>query len=593
MRLVVDRIEMSEFGVVPLSRPPTSADGTDGFAVGITSAGTWGDERLPSGSQSQRWSWWVARDDVDPRAVRSISLVFRVVDIAGPLRMLRHGYQSWSPSDVAVFGRDRDRSLAPGSLELIRAINQADQRVVEVDDELRSEWVTLLVDDTNAPVLVGFDGGDRHDGTLRLRTGPTGVELWCEAFLGDAVMVDGERLQLHEVLIAHDCAPDALLSAWAATVGTAGRARVEADHQVGWCSWYHYFHDVTERDITENLRRADAWPFDVFQIDDGFQSAIGDWLTTNDKFPSGLEHLASSIAARGRRPGLWLAPFLVAPDSRVAQDHPEWLARGVDGEPLPNMFNLPWGGGRGGIMYGLDPTMPEVREHLRSLAATVVAMGFTYLKLDFTFSPSFDGVWADSTYTPAQRVRAGFEAIRAGAGEQTFLLGCGVPLSNAVGIVDGNRIGADVAPSWELQSEVAMLAGYAETQPATRHAWSATAIRSFMHRRLWLNDPDCLMLRTEQTDLGVDAARTWARAVGVSGGMVLVSDDLALLDRSSRDLLDEAIDLGRRADDAARRGDVAIAPDLLERPQPTRLVSPAGQISVDLADGSSTFAPIG
>ena len=190
-------------------------------------------------------------------------------------------------------------------------------------------------------------------------------------------------------------------------------------------------------------------------------------------------------------------------------------------------------------------------------------------------------------------MRAGFEAIRAGAGEQTFLLGCGVPLSNAVGIVDGNRIGADVAPSWELQSEVAMLAGYTETQPATRHAWSATAIRSFMHRRLWLNDPDCLMLRTEQTDLGVDAARTWARAVGVSGGMVLVSDDLALLDQSSRDLLDEAIDLGRRADDAARRGDVAIAPDLLERAQPTRLVSPAGEISVDLADGSSTFTSIG
>lgn len=583
---------MPGFGRVPLSRPPTPTDGTEGFAVGIAAADGWG-VSAPPGAATRRWSWWIARDDARASAVRSVSLVFRVVDSVGSLRMLRHGYQSWSPSDVAVFGRDRDRSLEPGSIELIRAINQADQRVVEVDDELRSEWLTVLVDDSGAPILVGFDGGERHDGTLRLRTGPTGTELWCEAFLGDAVLVDGERRELHEVLIAENAGADELLAAWASTVGGLGGARVDAGHQVGWCSWYHYFHDVTERDIMSNLHLADSWPFDVFQVDDGFQSSIGDWLTTNERFPSGLEALAGAIAAQGRRPGLWLAPFLVAPDSQIARDHPEWLARGFDGEPLPNMYNLPWGGGRGGIMYGLDTTLPEVREHLRALAATVVDMGFTYLKLDFTFSPSFEGVWADRSYTPAQRVRAGFEAIRAGAGDTTFLLGCGVPLAHSVGIVDGNRIGADVAPAWSLPSEVALLAGYAETQPATCHAWAATATRSFMHRRLWLNDPDCLMLRTEQTDLAADAARTWAQAVGVSGGMVLVSDDLALLDRSSRSLLDEAIDLGRRADDAARRGDVAVAPGLLDHARPIRLTSAVGELVVDPGDGSSTFVPRG
>jgi len=593
MRLVLDRIEIPGFGTIPLSRRPTPSDGTTGFAVGITAGGSWGDSALPSGVNAERWSWWIARDDAAPQAIRSASMVFRVVDVAGRLRMLRHGYQSWSPSDVAVFGEDQDRSRIPGSIELIRAINQADQRVVEVEDELRSEWLTVLVDDANEPALVGFEGGDRHDGTLRLRTGQTGTELWCEAFLGDAVFVDGERGDLHDVLVGTGASAEALLDAWASKVGRVNSARVSAGHQVGWCSWYHYFHDVTQNDIESNLGLSDDWPFDVFQVDDGFQSAIGDWLTTNEKFPGGLEAMAASIAARGRRPGLWLAPFLAAPDSRVAREHPEWLARGFDGEPLVNMFNPPWEGGRDGLMYGLDTTLPEVQEHLRSLATTLVAMGYTYLKLDFTFSPSFDGVWADRSFTPAQRVRAGFDAIRSGAGDDTFLLGCGVPLAHSVGVVDGNRIGADVAPAWSLSEEVPMLAGYSGTQPATRHAWAATATRSFMHRRLWLNDPDCVMLRAEQTDLSAAAARTWAQAVGVSGGMVLVSDDLALLGDAAHVLLDEAISLSRQADEAARRGQVATAPGLLETAEPTTLRSAAGEVVVELADGSSIFNPIG
>ena len=52
--------------------------------------------------------------------------------------------------------------------------------------------------------------------------------------------------------------------------------------------------------------------------------------------------------------------------------------------------------------------------------------------------------------TPAQRVRAGYEAMRRGAGDDTFILGCGVPLANVVGVVDANRIGQDVAPLWTL-----------------------------------------------------------------------------------------------------------------------------------------------
>jgi hypothetical protein len=120
-------------------------------------------------------------------------------------------------------------------------------------------------------------------------------------------------------------------------------------------------------------------------------------------------------------------------------------------------------------------------------------------------------------------VRAGFDAVRRGAGDDAFLLGCGVPLSNVVGVVDGNRIGADVAPSWNTVNFETAAPGYERALPATVHSWQNTLARSFLHRKLWLNDPDCLMLRQSETQMTPAAVRTWAHAVAVSGGMALVS----------------------------------------------------------------------
>jgi alpha-galactosidase len=383
-----------------------------------------------------------------------------------------------------------------------------------------------------------------------------------------------------------------LLDAWVTPVGREQGARLDAPFQLGWCSWYQYFHEVDERAVRQNLSLAPSFGFDVFQVDDGFQSAIGDWLTTGAAFPAGVDGLATSIEAAGMQPGLWLAPFLAAPDSRVATEHPEWLATHVDGagahRPLYAWWNPAWGGGHDGFMYALDTSNPEVQEHLASVAAQLVEMGFTYLKLDFTFAPSVDGCWADAALTPAERVRAGFEAVRRGAGSDTFLLGCGAPMSHVVGVVDANRIGPDVAPLWERATDP-IVAGYLDVEPATRHAYAATLARSFMHRRLWLNDPDCLMLREAGTDLSAEAARTWAHTVGLSGGLAIVSDDLSLLDDTARVVLADAVELGRASDIEARKGGTPVVPDLLDATPATTFSAAGRTLVTDVTDGTSTF----
>ncbi len=528
-------------------------------------------------ADGSRVVWAAANRGDAPVDVRSVRLVFRLEGAGGPVRMFRNGYQSWSPSGVAILGVDVDPSLAGPVPRLVRSTHHADEEPAR-PGELRSEQVTVLADDGRERLLVGFEGGRLHDGTLRLHSGEGGIELAAEAFLGGARLAAGEQRALHPV--ATSAGPDhsLLLEAWAARYGEVEGARVDAHYQVGWCSWYHYFGYVTEGDLRDNLARAADWPFEVFQLDDGYQPTIGDWLGTNDKFGSDLDQLAGAIVAAGRRPGIWLAPFLARPDATVATSTPEWIARYRDGtKPLVGMWHPVWGG----ETLTLDTSNPEVQAYLEVVASDLVQAGFTYLKLDFTYAPAADGVYSDPAMTPAERVRAGFEAIRRGAGDDAFLLGCGAPLGAVVGVVDGMRIGADVAPWWHPEEGALGRGGYSAGEPATVNAWQNTLARSFMHRRLWLNDPDCLMLRLTDTRMGPDAVRAWAAAVGVSGGMALVSDDLALLDAEARALLDDVVELGRASDTAAIAGPPARCGDLLDAPVPGRLSASGAELVAD------------
>ena len=529
-----------------------------------------------------RLTWSVVNGSDGPVAVDAVAVVASLDPVLEPLRVLRHGYQSWSPTAVATFRVDHDPTRVEGVRSLPIGMHHADWSPAE-DGELRSELVTALRDETGAVLVAGFLGGWDHDGTFRVRCardGGDGIELWIEAFLGGAVLEPGERRALHDVWLGEgEGDPSALLETWAGALGAAGHARVSAPYQVGWCSWYHYFHAVTEADLRGNLARAVAWPFEVFQLDDGFQPAIGDWLTTNEKFPTSLDGLAAAIAAEGRTPGIWIAPFLAAPDSDVARGHPDWLAtHRASGTPLVGMVNDGWGG----AVSTLDTTNPEVLDHLASVAASLVEAGFPYLKLDFTYAPSIHGGYADPSQTPAQRVRAGFEAIRRGAGDDAFLLGCGAPFGPAVGLVDGMRIGADVAPWWHPQPDQYRPPGHLGGEPATVNAWRNTLSRSFLHRQLWLNDPDCLMLRAEHTNLDREQIRAWALAVGVSGGMALVSDDLALLGPDARALLDDVLALGREADAGAHP---PRCNDLLDADPPTRLTTATVELVGDPETG--------
>lgn len=326
-----------------------------------------------------------------------------------------------------------------------------------------------------------------------------------------------------------------LLEEYGRLVKRALRVRINPWNPAGWCSWYHYFGRLGWPDVLENLEAASSdrksFPFDVFQVDDGYETEIGDWMSAKPGYP-GLEGLARAITGKGFRAGIWTAPFSAAETSRLFADHPDWMVS-EDGRPKPCYK------GWGKTIYALDTTHPEVKRWLDGTFRALRRAGFSYLKIDFLFAAAMPG-GRRKPVTPIQAYREGLMAIRRAAGDG-FVLGCGAPLLPSAGLVDGMRIGEDTAPCWKTKPS-----GF--QGPNAYFALKNALMRQFMHRKLWLNDPDCLLLRDRETGLGRGEREAYALAAGALDNMIIDSDRLSFLGGPEKDLLGQALALrGGRA----------------------------------------------
>jgi alpha-galactosidase len=327
----------------------------------------------------------------------------------------------------------------------------------------------------------------------------------------------------------------------------------------GWCSWYHFFEDVTAHDVRTNLnsvlaydpRHANDQPseeilegnpalhLDVIQIDDGYQSRVGDWLEFDPGFPQGVAPLASEIRAAGFTPGLWIAPFIVHPKSKLARQHPDWLLRSLYSNRPTNAGYL-WDS----FTYGLDLTHPPAVDYVQQVVHTAVhEWGFQYLKLDFLYAGALPGRYRDPTRTRAQVLHAGLQALRDAAGDKTTLLGCGCPLGPAIGLVDAMRIGTDIAPDWLPKYKgIQVLFRSEPNMPAARNALQNILARTPLQGRWWINDPDCLLLR-ENTNLSMAEVQSLATAIALTGGSLLLSDHLPEIPRERLRLAESLLPL--------------------------------------------------
>jgi alpha-galactosidase len=451
----------------------------------------------------------------------------------------RQGWQSWTPT-LTLLAREPDVSALPPML--------GPELPPEEWASARPAGGRFLADDmgaiadlsTGACLLAGFVSARDQLCQVRLDARRRSLEAFSWA---DGVPLEPGAVARSERLLVDLAGPPLeALGRYGDALGREMGARVPARTTSGWCSWYRFFTTVREEDVLSNLRflveHRDELPVEYVQLDDGYQSGIGDWESINEKFPHGMKWLADRIHEAGFKAGLWFAPFTAGANSALYREHPDWLICDAEGKPVQAIHN--WDQ----VCYGLDCTHPEVQAWLERLFRTVAEdWGFDFVKVDFIYSAALQGRRHDPNATRAQAYRRGLEIIRRAVGDR-FVLGCGAPIAPSVGLVDGMRIGPDVAIWWRVPPGVPTPAGRqprgrpASSFPAAENALRNILTRFWTHRRLWLNDPDCFLARDEVASLAVggtqmpttlltlDEVRTLATAIALSGGIVLDSDNL-------------------------------------------------------------------
>lgn len=304
----------------------------------------------------------------------------------------------------------------------------------------------------------------------------------------------------------------------------------------GFTSWYNYYQEITEEIILTNLEnfikyKESGKDVDVFQIDDGYETFVGDWLDVDErKFPNGLKPIAHKIN-QSFISGLWLAPFVCEKKSKIYREHKDWILKDRKGRLVNAGIN--WSG-----FYALDIYNLEVREYLKNVFDTVFnKWGFKMVKLDFLYAACL-GDRKDKSRSLI--MREGMELLRELVGDN-LLLGCGVPLSSAFGLVDYCRIGCDVSLDWAG----GIIAKLAHNEcVSTKDAIIDSISRFPLSGRAFLNDPDVFLLRSDNIKMKKSEKVALSVANAIFGKVLFTSDDFSKYDnKETLELLNAIWDL--------------------------------------------------
>lgn len=421
-----------------------------------------------------------------------------------------NGYQAWTTSREYSAGEMMQdiMPIAAGKLRNVAGIS-ADTRFVEfpkLAGEFYSHTYTYIKDGNSFDFIgsltekQGFTViyADMNNNTLTISKDVEGVTIADNYELFDMVMFKG----------SYDDAFDKYFNAM-------GLDKPKINHMSGYTSWYNYFQKIDENIIIRDLNALDRYKdsVSIFQVDDGYETFVGDWLDHNPaKFPKGMKYIADEVHGKGYNAGIWLAPFNLQIKSRTYKEHPDWVIQ-ENGRPQLGVFG--WGGA-----YTMDIYNPQAREYMKHFFHVILNdWGYDMVKLDFLYSQCL--IPRNNKSRGTIMVEA-MQFLRECCGDK-LILGCGVPLGAAFGYVDACRISCDVDLKYtgkfynklKVNNEI----------PSAQNAINNAVFRRHLNGRAFCNDPDVFFLRYSNLDFTNDQKLLLAGINHLFGGVLFVSDN--------------------------------------------------------------------
>ncbi|MBR6349397.1 MAG: alpha-galactosidase [Lachnospiraceae bacterium] len=310
----------------------------------------------------------------------------------------------------------------------------------------------------------------------------------------------------------------------------------------GYTSWYNHYQDINEEKMLIALKGINNEQFDLFQIDDGYETFVGDWLDVDPvKFPNGLRPIVEKIHSKGLKAGIWLAPFVCETNSRLYDEHPDWLFR-KNGNPVFAGSN--WSGD-----VALDIRKKEVQDYIRKCLEYYMDLGFDFFKLDFLYAACL--VMDDEPFTRAEIMRKAMVGLREILKDK-LILGCGVPLSSAFGLVDYCRIGPDVSLKFD---DVFYMKFMHRERISTKTTLLNTIFRYEMDGHVFRCDPDVFLLRDDNIDLSPEQKKALVTINHLCGSVYMTSDNVKIYTEDKFKILQEARALcGAKIEDVHKDG---------------------------------------
>jgi alpha-galactosidase len=160
-------------------------------------------------------------------------------------------------------------------------------------------------------------------------------------------------------------------------------------------------------------------------------------------------------------------------NSRLFSEHKDWLVKDEEGNPTNRLSHKKdW--------CILDGTHPEARAYLKKIMRYMHdECGLRYFKLDFlSYGALPAGKHYDETKTSVEAFRMGMTAILEEIAADSFVLACNAPFWPCLGLAHANRSTNDIFRDWKHVRGNALEQFY----------------RNWQHQKLWINDPDCILL---------------------------------------------------------------------------------------------------
>ena len=303
----------------------------------------------------------------------------------------------------------------------------------------------------------------------------------------------------------------------------------KAEKIFGYTSWYNYYQNINEEIILRDLDALDS-RFNLFQIDDGYETFVGDWLDVDSKkFPNGLKPIVDKIHSRGFKAGIWLAPFVAETKSKIYQEHQDWFKLTEQGELAKCGSN--WSG-----FYALDLDKKEVQDYIKKCLQFYIDLGFDFFKLDFLYASMIAPTFGKSR---AMMSSQSYQMLR-DILKDKLILGCGANCFSSYQKFDYLRVGPDVSLIFD---DVWYMKFMHRERVSTKVTLQNTIYRSIFNNHLFLNDPDVFLLRKENIKLNDQQKESLVTINALFGSVLMTSDNIATYDEKTKALLEEKLNL--------------------------------------------------